>query len=198
MRHAVVLSALIAAGAASMAARQEGLSQRALDATKIQPVRDRLFVITGSDRPPIEAFSGGNTAVFVTSAPGFAQSPVAGRVKTASGAAFILRQNDTLPAKPGDVVYESDGLRTGADGRLGITLKDDTRLSLDPSTELRLDRFVYEPAEGRFDFLLKIVRGVVAYVSGRLGHLAPDSIRLETPEGVLGIRGTRVVIRAGP
>jgi hypothetical protein len=94
-------------------------------------------------------------------------------------------------------VYESDGLRTEADGRLGITLKDDTRLSLGPDTELRLDRFAFSPAENRFGFVLKLVRGVVAYVSGRIGRLAPESIRLETPDGVVGIRGTRVVVQAG-
>jgi hypothetical protein len=109
----------------------------------------------------------------------------------------VLRQDNAVPAKAGDLVYESDGLRTEADGRLGITLKDDTRLSLGPDTELRLDRFAFSPAEKRFGFVLKLVRGVVAYVSGRIGRLAPETIRLETPDGVVGIRGTRVVVQAG-
>ena len=33
--------------------------------------------------------------------------------------------------------------------RIGVTLKDDTRLSLGPSSEVRLDRFVYAPGERR-------------------------------------------------
>jgi len=133
-----------------------------------------------------------------TAHPGAGQSEGTGHIKTSSGAAFILRQNDSLPAKAGDVVYESDGLKTGADGHLGLTLKDDTRLSLDPSTEVQLRSFVYAPADGRFGFVLSVVRGVVAYVSGRIAQFAPDSVRLETPDGILGIRGTRLVIRVRP
>ena len=100
--------------------------------------------------------------------------------------------------RPGRYVFEADSLRTGADGRLGITLKDDTRVSLGPSSEVRLDRFAYAPADGRFGFVLRIVRGVVAYVSGRIAKLSPDSIRLETPAAIVGVRGTTLAIRVTP
>ena len=93
-------------------------------------------------------------------------------------------------------VYEADTLRTGADGRVGLTLKDDTRLSLGPSSEIRLDKFAYAPAEGRLGFVLNVVRGMAAYVSGRIAKLAPDAVRLETPAAIVGVRGTTVVLRA--
>ena len=38
--------------------------------------------------------------------------------------------------------------------------------------------------------MLKVVRGVAAYVSGRIAKLAPDAIRLETPAAIVGVRGT--------
>jgi glyoxylase-like metal-dependent hydrolase (beta-lactamase superfamily II) len=67
MKRAIVLTAVMAAGVLAMAVAQHAeLSPLALEATKIERIRDRLYVITGSDRTPIEAFSGGNTAVFVT------------------------------------------------------------------------------------------------------------------------------------
>ena len=99
-------------------------------------------------------------------------------------------------SQAGQVVFEADTLRTGADGRLGLTLKDDTRLSLGPSSEIRLDRFAYAPAEGRLGFVLNVVRGVAAYVSGRIAKLAPDAVRLESPAAIVGVRGTTVVVRA--
>jgi hypothetical protein len=43
---------------------------------------------------------------------------------------------------------------------------------------------------------LRLVRGVAAYVSGRIAKLAPDSIRLETPAAIVGIRGTSLALRA--
>src|SRR2546426_1855400 len=128
--------------------------------------------------------------------PVFAQQPsAAGRIKVASGSAFIVRQGAAIPAQVGQVVFEADGLRTGADGSIGVTLKDDTRVSIGPSSELRLERFVYAPAEGGLGLVLKFMRGVAAYVSGRIAKLAPDSIRLETPAAIVGVRGTTLAIR---
>lgn len=120
----------------------------------------------------------------------------AGRIKIASGSVSIVRDGQAIAAQPGQVVYEADTVRTGADGRVGLTLKDDTRLSLGPSSEIRLDKFAYAPAEGRLGFVLNVVRGVAAYVSGRIAKLAPDAVRLETPAAIVGVRGTTVVLRA--
>jgi hypothetical protein len=126
------------------------------------------------------------------------EAAAVGRIKVVSGSAFILRQNATIPAELGQAVFETDGLRTGADGRVGVTLKDDTRVSLGPNSEARIDRFVYAPAEGRLGFVFNIVRGVAAYVSGQIAKLAPESIRLETPAAIVGVRGTSLAVRVEP
>jgi len=123
------------------------------------------------------------------------QTPAAGRIKLASGTVSIVRAGNQLPAKVGEVVLEADALRTGADGRLGVTLKDETRISLAPNSEVRVDRFLYAPSEGRLAFTMRILRGLAAYVSGRIARLAPDAVRLETPTAIVGVRGTRLVIR---
>jgi hypothetical protein len=123
------------------------------------------------------------------------QSAAAGRIKVASGAVFLVRAGAAMPVQAGEIVYEADVLRTGPDGRVGVTLKDDTRVSLGPSSEARLDRFRYAPAEGHLGVVLKVVRGIVAYVSGRIAKLAPDSIRIETPAAILGVRGTTLAIK---
>jgi len=122
----------------------------------------------------------------------------AGRIKVVSGSAFVIRQAAAIPAEPGQTVFETDGLRTGTDGRIGVTLKDDTRVSLGPSSELRLQRFTYEPGRGSFGMVLQFVQGVAAYVSGRMAKLAPQSIRLETPAAIVGVRGTSLAIRVDP
>jgi hypothetical protein len=135
----------------------------------------------------------------VTAAPAVAQQrTAAGRIKIAFGNAFVVRQGVAIPAQVGQEVFEADGLRTGPDGRIGVTLKDDTRVAIGPASEVRLDRFLYAPADGQLGFVLKIVRGVSAYVSGRIAKLAPDSIRLETPTAIVGVRGTRLAVRVGP
>lgn len=134
-------------------------------------------------------------ALVLAAAPAFGQQPsAAGRIKVASGSVFVVRADGIEPAHAGQIVFETDSLRTGADGRLGITLKDDTRISLGPATEVRIDRFVYAPADGQLGFVLNIARGVVAYVSGRIAKLSPDSIRLVTPAAIVGVRGTTLAL----
>jgi hypothetical protein len=123
------------------------------------------------------------------------EQAAAGRIKVVNGPAFILRGNDTIPVKAGELVYAADGIRTGDAGSVGITLKDDTRLSLGPNSEVRLERYVYAPGSGGLGMVLRFVRGMAAYVSGRIARLAPDSIRLETPAAIVGVRGTSVAIR---
>jgi len=134
--------------------------------------------------------------MLMAATPALAQPlPVAGQVKVVSGSAFIVRNGASIAAKAGQVVLEADRLRTDADGSIGVTLRDDTRLALGPSSEVRLERFVYAPAVGRLELALQFVRGVAAYVSGRIAKLAPDSIRLETPAAIVGVRGTTLAIR---
>jgi hypothetical protein len=138
--------------------------------------------------------------VIASAAPAFAQQDAnaAGRIKTVSGVAFIVRNGAEVPAQAGQVVLESDSLKTGADGKIGVTLKDDTRLALGPGSEVRLERFAYAPGTASLGMVLKFVKGVTAYVSGRLAKLAPDSIRLETPSAIVGVRGTTLAIRVQP
>jgi hypothetical protein len=134
-------------------------------------------------------------AILALAAPSLAQqrSP-AGRVKVVSGSAFIVRAGSTVPAKVGQELFESDSLRTGDDGRIGVTFEDDTRLSLGPASEVRLDTFRYAPAEGSVGMAMRFLRGIAVYVSGRIAKLAPDAVRLETPSAIVGVRGTTLAI----
>jgi hypothetical protein len=135
--------------------------------------------------------------LLLASAPALGQQPpgAAGRIKVTSGAVYVVRSGTEMRAQPGQILYQADVIRTGADGGLGLTLKDDTRVSLGPGSELRIDRFSYAPAEGHLALALKVARGVVAYVSGRIAKLAPDAVRIETPSAILGVRGTTLAIR---
>jgi hypothetical protein len=136
--------------------------------------------------------------VFLSASAASAEQPEAvGRIKVASGSAFLVRGNSQMPAQAGQLLYQSDLLRTGADGSVGVALKDDTRVALGPASEIKLDRFSYAPAEGQLALVLRVVRGVAAYVSGRIAKLAPDAVRIETPAAILGVRGTTLAIRIG-
>jgi hypothetical protein len=122
---------------------------------------------------------------------------IVGSVKTALGGAEVRRGNDTLPARGGMHLLANDILRTSADGRLGVILQDGTGIGLGPNTELKIDSFVYDPSAGKLGLLLRLVRGVMAYFSGGIARLAPGSVTVETPVGVIGLRGTHLAVSLG-
>jgi hypothetical protein len=124
-----------------------------------------------------------------------AADPAIGTVRSVEGTATVQRAGVTIAAQVGQPIAQSDVLQTGADGRLAVILKDDTRLSLGPGSEVRVDRFLYEPTQGNLALVVRMARGVVAYVSGKIAKLAPDSVRFETPVAAVGIRGTRFAAR---
>ncbi len=73
MKRILLLGAVITVGALSITiagfqAPPPGPTPAALATTKIEKVKDNLFVITGSGVADTNAFSGGNTAVFITEA----------------------------------------------------------------------------------------------------------------------------------
>ena len=100
-----------------------------------------------------------------------------------SGGAFLVRQSAVIAAQAGQTVFEADQLKTNADGFIGLTLKDDTLLSLGPNSDVHLDHFIFSPGEGRLGFALRIARGLVAYVSGRIAKLSPDVGPARDPVG---------------
>lgn len=120
----------------------------------------------------------------------------AGRVKVATGAVSILRAGQVVTAAAGAEVFEADVLRTGIDGRLAVMLTDESRLSIGPSSELALTRFVYAPQTQQLGLAVRLARGVCSYVSGLIAKLAPEAVRLQTPTSIIGVRGTHVLIRA--
>jgi hypothetical protein len=118
-----------------------------------------------------------------------------GSVKTVRGEAFVDRGGAVMPANPGILVHATDTLRTGNDGSLGVLFRDDSILSIGPDSVFELKEFRFEPAEHQFGFLGKIVRGTASYLSGLMGKLSPESIRFETPEATIGIRGTKFAVQ---
>ncbi len=126
--------------------------------------------------------------------PAFGAETVVGSVKTVQGTAAVQRGPNTVPIHAGMHLLLNDILRTAADGSLGAILQDGTRISLGPNTELKVDRFVYQPVAGKFGLLLRLSRGMMAYVSGRIAEFSPESVGVETPVAVLGLRGTHFAV----
>jgi len=119
-----------------------------------------------------------------------------GMVRNAAGSATVLRGGNVLPASTGTRLHVGDTLATGPDGSLGVLLRDNSSLSIGPSSSLVLRDFLFSPSEGKFGLLVRLSRGTMAYLSGLIGKLAPEKARFETPTATIGIRGTHFAVKA--
>ena len=125
MRRGLVLGVLITIGTLSMAVTahqapaQSGPSAAALDATKIEKVKDNLYMITGSSPANRDAFSGGNTAVFITDA-----GVTIVDTKLAGWGQVILDKIKTVTSKPVTTIINTHthGDHTGSNTFFGTTV----------------------------------------------------------------------------
>ena len=127
-------------------------------------------------------------------APLFA-SPKIATVQKVSGTAMVVRQGQTISATVGLEIWESDTLRTGPNGSMGVVFNDDTLLSLGPGSVLVVDKFMFAPRQGKFSIVLRMIKGTAVYLSGLISRLAPESAYFETPTASIGIRGTKFVVK---
>ena len=119
-----------------------------------------------------------------------------GVVKTVAGTAFVDRQGVSLTPQAGLRIELGDRLRTGADGALGVTLRDGTLIALGSDTQFVVEKFAFKPQSGLLGFIGRLLRGDAVYTSGEIGRLAPGSVEFHVPGGVVGVRGTRFAARA--
>ncbi len=128
-------------------------------------------------------------------APGVAGAgDVAGMVKVAKGTVSIERDGKRLAAGVGTPVEVADRLRTGADGSVGVTLRDNTLLSAGPNSLVIIDKFAFDNTTQGGKLSVGIRRGTLSVASGKIAKKTPESVDFHTPTSVLGVRGTEFVV----
>lgn len=121
----------------------------------------------------------------------------AGMIKTSKGSAVIERAGQKLPAAVGASVEVKDRIVTGADGVVGITLRDNTLLSAGPNSTLDLNKFAFNTTTHAGALDASVRKGTLSVVSGKLAKANPQSVVFSTPTTTLGVRGTEFIIEAG-
>ena len=121
----------------------------------------------------------------------------AGIVKIANGTVAIERSGEKHPAVPGARVEVGDRVITGADGAVGITLRDNTLLSAGAESVLVIDKFLFNSTTHAGEIDASVKRGTLAVISGKIAKQSPDTVRFRTPNSILGVRGTAFVIDVG-
>jgi hypothetical protein len=118
----------------------------------------------------------------------------AGMIKTAKGSASIEREGQKTPAKAGAALMSSDRVLTGADGSVGITLRDETLLAVGPNSNVWLEKYAFDPTSHEGALNATVKKGTLGVISGKLSKQSPGAVQFRTPTSILGVRGTEFVI----
>lgn len=118
-----------------------------------------------------------------------------GKTKTSKGDVIAIRSGKEIPIHVGDRLYQKDIVRTGADSSVGIIFEDNTVLSLGPKSEIVIDEYVFAPEKGMLSMITRMVKGTATYLSGIIGRQSPESVKFQTPDATIGIRGTQFLVK---
>ncbi len=128
-------------------------------------------------------------------APGALSTDPIGHVKTVTGDARVGPPGAEVPAQIGTPIHVGAILKTAPGASLGVTLRDETVISIGPDSEVSVDEFLFDPSAGDLKLGASMVRGTLNFISGWIARLKPDAQTVKTPTGMIGVRGTHFLVK---
>ena len=86
----------------------------------------------------------------------------------------------------GSEIYSNEIVRTGSSSVADLVFIDQTALSVGPGSEIRLDKFVFDPGGSAGSVVIQATRGTFRFVTGSQDKKV---YQIKTPYGTLGVRG---------
>jgi hypothetical protein len=90
------------------------------------------------------------------------------------------------PLSAGSGVHANETVKTGSAGDAGLRFNDESNLKVGPSSQVRLDKFVYDPNKGAGTTVIEATRGTFRFTTGAQNK---GEVKIKTPYGTLGTRG---------
>ena len=118
----------------------------------------------------------------------------AGIIKTVRGQVRIERDGGNLEAKVGGPVQERDRVIVQDASSVGISMSDETLLSIGRNSTMVIDKYAYDPVTREGQVATSILKGTLRYVTGLIGRAHPQSIKVMTSNATIGIRGTEFIV----
>ena len=140
------------------------------------------------------AFSGVGLALLIPT-PSAADDAVIGYIKTITDQTTIVESGNPVKASLGSPVHAGNVIKTDENGATGLTLKDNTVLSIGPNTELKIEAYQFEPQQDKLLLNASLLKGTLHYISGVIAKLRPEAVTVKTPTGVIAVRGTRFLVK---
>jgi len=94
---------------------------------------------------------------------------------------------DTRSLQRGDRVHQDEFIYVGSDGSSELKLDDNTKLALGAGSELKLDKFVYDPGRPKGAIVIEMVKGTFRFITG---VAEKPAYTIKTPSAAISVRGT--------
>lgn len=117
-----------------------------------------------------------------------------GTFKTVTGEVRLGQAGVTRAAEAGGGLQQADRIATGRDANATFVLKDGTLVSVGPNSTLELVKVQFDTTTQDGNLWLNLMQGTVRIVTGWLGKLHPDQVKVITPTSVVGVRGTDFIV----
>ena len=122
-------------------------------------------------------------------------SETIGIIKSVTGEVYLTNTISYIKAAPNMKLNQGDSIRTGPSSNAGIIFDDDTVVSLGSNSEMSIEKFLFDPASEKLAFVTRLLQGTFSFISGQIAKLAPDQVKIETPDATLGVRGTKFLVK---
>ena len=109
---------------------------------------------------------------------------VKGKVQIQSG-----KTGKKKRARVGKKVYPEDVIITGKNARVKIVMVDKNEINISPESQVKIEKYEYDPAKGKKDVLLNVIYGKVRNKVKQKYDGKQAKFRVKTPSAVAGVRG---------
>lgn len=126
------------------------------------------------------------SCMVLLTAPGYAASKSIGTITRIQAGAEIngTPVNNNAPVHAGDIIT------TNETGRVSVTFKDDSLLTVGGSSEFIIDSFAYSDDDSAKEALLRLTKGAFRIITSTVVDTDPENFKVITPLATIGIRGT--------
>ncbi|MGL4497171.1 MAG: FecR family protein [Beijerinckiaceae bacterium] len=87
----------------------------------------------------------------------------------------------------GSAVHQNETVSTGRAASASLRFLDATSLDVSPGSSVKLDRYIYNAGGSARGAVMTMTRGAFRFATGQSD---PSAFRLQTPQAIIGIRGT--------
>ena len=114
-----------------------------------------------------------------------------GEISELRGNGEILRQSegDKLLAKLALDIFSYDDIRTG-NGRIAVKFVDESVIRLTEHSKIIIDEYIYDPDPSKSKLVLNMASGTARFITGALGKIDKQNIKIRTPSATVAVRGT--------